>query len=92
MTELKKFNKLQLNTNILNLPSQSHKRREYIRSFLTKELFEELVVKMEYSANYISLEIFKPKGYIIDPGTIINFSADTIGKCILLFNSKIFRN
>jgi very-short-patch-repair endonuclease len=73
MTELKKFNKLQLNTNILNLPSQSHKRREYIRSFLTKELFEELVVKMEYSANYISLEIFKPKGYIIDPGTIINF-------------------
>lgn len=73
MTELEKFNNQTLDIKILNLPSQNHKRRAYIRSFLTKELLIELVLEKKYSSNYICLNVLKPKGYITRAESIISF-------------------
>lgn len=73
MTELEKFNNQTLDIKILNLPSQNHKRKAYVRSFLTKELLRELIIDRQYSANYICLKILKPKGYITGAGSIITF-------------------
>ena len=44
MTELETFNNQTLDIKILNLPSQNHKRKSYVRSFLTKELLRELII------------------------------------------------
>lgn len=73
MTELEKFNNQTLDIKILKLPFQNHKRRLYIRSFLTKELLIELVLEKKYSSNYICLNVLKPKGYITGADSIISF-------------------
>jgi len=73
MTELEKFNNQTLDIKILKLHYQNHKRKAYVRSFLTKELLRELIIDRKYSANYICLKILKPKGYITGAGTIIAF-------------------
>jgi len=73
MNELETFNNQTLDIKILNLPSQNHKRKAYVRSFLTKELLRELIIDRKYSANYICLKILKPKGYITGADTIIAF-------------------
>jgi G:T-mismatch repair DNA endonuclease (very short patch repair protein) len=63
MNELEKLKNTPLDTKILNLSPQNHKRRTYVRSFLTKELINELVTERNYSAHYIASSIFKPLGY-----------------------------
>lgn len=73
MTELDKFNEKILDVEILNLAYQNHRRRKYVRSFITKEFLQELISKRNYSANYICLNILKPKGYITSASSIIDF-------------------
>ena len=69
MTELQKFNQLSLNKELLNKSSNNHTRRTYVKSFLTPPLLKELFSK--FSANYIAKNIFTPKGYESDAGTLI---------------------
>jgi len=95
MTPLEKFNNTTLDGEILKLSSQNKKRRLYIRALLTKELLIELIHERKYSANYICLNILKPKGYITDAGTIISFCREfgiKTNSCLEQANNLKVRN
>lgn len=69
MTKEEYFKQLILDTEILSKSSNSKEYRDYVKTFLTKELLEELISK--YSINYICNFILKPKGYKIVPASLI---------------------
>lgn len=58
---LENFNKSKLNDEILNLHSNNHERRKYLRTILTKDFLEELVVKEKHSIYHICTSILNPK-------------------------------
>lgn len=74
MTQLQRFNDLILDQKILSLSSNSITRRNYIDSFLTKELMEELYFVHKYTSNYICKEILLKKGYKTTAGSLIERS------------------
>lgn len=63
---LEKFNKMELNANILALHSNNHARRSYIRTILTKDFLSELISD-GCSINHICLNILKPRGIQTQP-------------------------
>jgi very-short-patch-repair endonuclease len=68
------FKKQELDVEILKLPQQSHVRRKYVKENIMKvELIRYCVENLEMSALSISKNVFKPKGYVVDAGTIIEF-------------------
>lgn len=71
MTEQDKFNGLSLDKKLLSKSPNNHKRRAYVRSFITEELLRELVERNGFSSNYICKQIFAPKGYFIAACDII---------------------
>jgi very-short-patch-repair endonuclease len=73
-TPLENLNNISINKEILALSSRNHERRKYIRNtFLTKPLLKYLVETCNYSHYHIATEIFKPIGYLVDAGTLIDF-------------------
>lgn len=66
---LENFKQLKLDFSILSKSSNSKEYRDYVNSFLTRDLLIELTDK--YSANQICNEIFKPIGYKIAPASFI---------------------
>jgi G:T-mismatch repair DNA endonuclease (very short patch repair protein) len=66
------FNKSKLNDDILNLHSNNHTRRKYIRSILTKDFLEELVIKENHSIYHICTNIFQPKNIKTDASHIFS--------------------
>lgn len=74
MNIVEEFLNLELDIEILNLPSQSSKRRKYVREYILREdLIKHFMETLGYSAHYLCNEVFKKKGYKADPSTIIEF-------------------
>lgn len=86
MTPLEEFETMDLNLEILSLPSQNHLRREYVKNYvLTENLIRYCIETLGLSSHYISEEIFKKRGYNVDAGTIIDFCKE---KNIKTFSPK----
>lgn len=92
----KEFSNLELDVNILKLPSQNHQRRAYIRKhILYVELIKYFMETLRYSVYYLCKEIFYKKGYDADVSTIIDFcKKNDIRTCTIKerANSKFVRD
>lgn len=81
MTELDKLLLKKIDMKLLNKHPNNHKRREYVRSLVTKDLLQELV-NDGCSANHIAKDILFNIGYTTQADTIINMCKE--------FNIKTF--
>jgi len=69
---LNKFNETTLDSEILNLHSNNHVRRKYIRGILTRDFLHELLVDDGLSVYHVYKDILLPKGVRTQPSHLFD--------------------